>query len=171
MKTMPTPGNTTTWRLRSIVSGRRSLVLIAVLAIMSISAAAALGASKSPFKPGLYVGKTSQGQPVKLKVRGCGKNQCLEGPDDLAIEIELPCPSIQETSHEVVALSGDAIAESGAVHVEEQGFAEGKTIASFKVGRNGVLTGRVHSTQTLEDGARCDSGNVTLSAKIGGATK
>ena len=146
---------------------RRWAVPIAVLFLAL--AASAVATASSPFRPGLYLGKTSQGQAVELKVRGCGKNQCLEGPDNFDIIIEMPCPSINETSEEALALSGNLITKSGNVNADEEGFA--KVNAKLKVGHNGVVTGKVRATETLEDGARCDSGNVTLKAKIGGQAK
>jgi hypothetical protein len=144
--------------------------MVAIVAVlMALAAASAAGASKSAFKAGLYLGKTSQGQPVKLKVIGCGKYQCLESPDNFDIIIEMPCPSVKETSSEALAVPYNLIAKNGAVDADEEGFS--KVNAKLKVGHNGTLTGKVRSTETLEDGAKCDSGNVTLSAKIGGTAK
>jgi hypothetical protein len=146
------------------------VVIVAIVVIAAaLAAAAAAGASKSSFKPGLYLGKTSQGQPVKLKVIGCGKNQCVEAPDNFDILIEMPCPSINETSEEALSPAYNLITKSGYVNADEDGFS--KVTASLKVGHNGTLTGKVRSTETLEDGAKCDSGKVTLKAKIGGTTK
>jgi hypothetical protein len=145
------------------------VIVVVVLALAVLAAAAAAGAAKSSFKPGLYVGKTSQGQAVKLKVIGCGKNQCVEAPDNFDIVIEMPCPSIDETSEEALSPAYNLITKSGYVNADEDGFA--KVTASLKVGHNGTLTGKIRSTETLEDGAKCDSGKVTLSAKIGGQAK
>ena len=52
------------------------------------------------------------------------------------------------------------------MHAVEESFS--KTVATIKVGHHGILSGRLRSTETLEDGARCDSGNVTFGAKLKG---
>ncbi|HVV91448.1 MAG TPA: glutathione S-transferase family protein, partial [Solirubrobacterales bacterium] len=51
------------------------------VALAAIAVSPAGAKPKPAFRPGLYVGKTSQGEAVKLKVVGCGKSQCLEDPD------------------------------------------------------------------------------------------
>lgn len=58
------------------------------------------------------------------------------------------------------------VAANGAVHADEESFS--KTVATIEVGHHGTLGGRLRSTETLEDGARCDSGNVTSGAKLKG---
>lgn len=145
------------------------------LALLAVAAAAfgtttAVASKKSPFKPGLYLGKTSQGEPVKLLVKACGGNSCLYSPtDDDAIYIALPCPSIGETGSELLDLSGYLIAKNGKVNASGGAFA--KVTAFFTVAHNGTLTGKIRAVSTSEEGVRCDSGNVTLKAKIGGSTK
>jgi hypothetical protein len=148
---------------------RRSAILLVVLAVASLGVASAFASSKSTFKPGVYLGKTSQGEPVKLKVVGCGKGQCLEAPDNFDIIVNMPCPSINETSSEAVSPAYNSISKGGHVNGDQDSFS--KVVASFQVGHNGSLTGKIRSTETLEEGARCDSGTVTLRAKIGGSTK
>jgi hypothetical protein len=152
---------------------RRSAVLVVVLVVFSLGGAPALAAAKSPFKPGLYVGKTSQGEPVKLRLtvggEACSGNPCLFAPNDESeIYIAEKC-SGEGSTNEYLALFGDLVTKSGTVHANEEGFS--KTTATLKVSHHGTLTGKVRSTATLEDGEKCDSGAVTLSAKIGGSTK
>ena len=152
---------------------RKSAVLVVVLVIASLGSASALAAAKSPFKPGLYVGKTSQGEPVKLRLtvggEACDGNPCLFAPNDEAeIYIAETC-SGEGSTNEYLDLAGDLVTKNGTVHANEEGFS--KTIATLKVLHNGTLTGKVRSTSKLEDGEKCDSGAVTLSAKIGGSTK
>ena len=151
---------------------RRSVVwsVAALLSLIVVSAAptGAIAAAKSSFKPGLYVGKTSQGYPVKLRltVAGapCSGNPCLFAPSDQAeIYVAEPCEQEGETN-EYLALFGDEVTRSGVVHANQEGFS--KTIATLKVTKHGTLTGKVRATTTLEDGVRCDSGKVTLSAKL-----
>jgi hypothetical protein len=152
---------------------RRSAVLLVLLVITSLGGASALAASKSPFKPGLYVGKTSQGKPVKLRLtvggEACEGKPCLFAPSPPSeIYIAENC-SGGATANEYLALFGDIVPKSGVVRANEESFS--KTIATLKVSHQGTLTGKVQSTTTLEDGEKCDSGPVTLSAKIGGSTK
>ena len=152
---------------------RRSAVLVVVLVIASLGSASALAAAKSPFRPGLYVGKTSQGEPVKLRLtvggEACSGNPCLFAPNDESeIYIAETC-SGEGSTNEYLALFGDLVTKSGTVHANEEGFS--KTIATLKVLHNGTLTGKVRSTSKLEDGEKCDSGPVTLTAKIGGSTE
>jgi hypothetical protein len=152
---------------------RRTAVLFVVLAIVSLGGASALAAPKSPFKPGLYVGKTSQGKPVKLRLsvggEACKGKPCLFAPNPPSeIYIGETC-SGEGSANEYLALSGNAVPKSGVVKLNEQSFS--KTVATLKVGHNGTLTGKVRDTITLEDGEKCDSGNVTFTAKIGGSTK
>jgi hypothetical protein len=153
-----------------------SMAALAVVAIAVALAPATSGAAKkSPFKPGLYVGKTSQGYPVKLRLtvgveEACDGNPCLFAPNDNAeIYIAIPCPAIEEATNEYMDLPADKVNPNGTVNADENGFS--KLVATLKVGHNGTLTGKARATQTLEDGTKCDSGNVTLSAKIGGTTK
>lgn len=158
--------------------GLKIRVLAAALAMLVVVVAvgpATSGASKkSPFKPGLYVGKTSQGYPVKLRLTvggaACSGNACLFAPSDEAeIYIAEKCDNPEASTNEYLALAGDLVTRSGVVHANQEGFS--KTTAALKVGHGGTLTGRVVSTSTLEGGIKCTSGNVTLSAKIGGSTK
>jgi hypothetical protein len=137
-------------------------------------AASAVAGGKSPFKPGLYVGKTSQGEPVQLRLTvggsACDGNACLFAPSDAdEIYIAEKCDNPEASTNEYLALAGDKVTRSGVVHANQEGFS--KTTATLKVGHDGTLTGRVRSPSTLEGGIRCDSGNVTLKAKIGGTTK
>lgn len=154
---------------------RRFLMLCAVSALAALAVATSAGAgARSPFKPGLYVGKTSQGEPVKLRLTiggpACEGNPCLFAPSDQdEIYIAEKCDAPEAQTNEYLALFGDKVTKSGVVHADQEGFS--KTKATLKVGHDGTLTGRVRSTSTLEGGIRCDSGNVTLKAKIGGTTK
>ena len=137
-------------------------------------ATTAVAGGKSPFKPGLYVGKTSQGEPVKLRLTvggpACEGNPCLFAPsDEDEIYIAEKCDNPEASTNEYLALAGDLVTKSGVVHANQEGFS--KTTATLKVGHDGSLTGRVLSTSTLEGGIKCTSGNVTLKAKIGGTTK
>lgn len=146
----------------------RALAGIAVSALLIGAPVSAVAAAKSPFKPGLYAGKTSQGYPVKLRLTvggmPCSGNPCLFAPNDNAeIYIAETCEH-EGSTNEYLALAGDLVTPSGVVHANEEGFS--KTIATLKVAKNGSLTGRVRSTSTLENGSKCDSGNVTLSAKL-----
>ena len=73
-------------------------------------------AAKSTFRPGLYVGKTSQGEAVKLKVVGCGTKQCLETPsEETYFSVDLACASSGQTEEEIVYFPKNTIAESGMV--------------------------------------------------------
>jgi hypothetical protein len=150
---------------------RKPIIALSVLAVacLLVGAVAAGAAGKKPFKTGLYVGKTSQGEPVKLKVAKCGTNQCVQALESAEIQIQMPCPSLNETGTEVFFPADNAISASGKVNAPQDGFS--KVVATLQVSHNGSMTGRIRSTQTLEDGAKCDSGNVTLKAKIGGSTK
>jgi hypothetical protein len=157
------------WTLRRFVI---SLVLVGV-GLLAVGAVA-VAAAKSPFKPGLYVGKTSQGEPVKLRLTvggpACDGNPCLFAPSDGdEIYIAEKCNAPEASTNEYLALAGDLVTKSGVVHADQEGFS--KTKATLKVGRGGTLTGKVLSTSTLEGGIKCTSGNVTLKAKIGGSTK
>ena len=153
--------------------GRRRRVAaltIAILALAALALPAASGAAgKSPFKPGLYVGKTSQGYPVKLRLtvggEPCEGNPCLFAPSDQAeIYIAIPCSAPGASTNEYLALFGDKVTASGAVHANQDGFS--KLSATLEVSHHGTLTGKARATQTLEDGTKCDSGPVTLSAKL-----
>jgi hypothetical protein len=152
---------------------RRTAVLFVVLVIASLGGASALAAHASPFKPGLYVGKTSQGKPVKLRLtvggEACEGKPCLFAPNPPSeIYIGETC-SGEGSANEYLALSGNVVPKSGVVKFNEQSFS--KTVATLKVSHHGTLTGKVRDTITLEDGEKCDSGNVTFTAKIGGSTK
>lgn len=144
-------------------------VIVGAMALAAVIVApAGAAAGKSPFKPGLYVGKTSQGYPVKLRltVSGtpCSGKPCLFAPNDNAeIYIDEPCKP-EGSTNEYLALFGDQVTPSGVVHANQEGFS--KTIATLKVTSHGTLTGKVRSTTTLEGGFKCDSGNVTLQAKL-----
>jgi hypothetical protein len=154
---------------------RRFLILSAASALVLLApATTAVAGGKSPFKPGLYVGKTSQGEPVKMRLTvggpACDGNPCLFAPSDQAeIYIAEKCDNPEASTNEYLALAGDLVTKSGVVHADQEGFS--KTKATLKVGHNGTLTGKVLSTSTLESGIKCTSGNVTLKAKIGGSTK
>jgi hypothetical protein len=75
-------------------------------------------AAKAAFLPGLYVGKTSQGEAVKLKVIGCGTKECLETPTEQSyFSVELSCSSSGQTEEEIIYLPKNTIAKSGAVDV------------------------------------------------------
>jgi hypothetical protein len=142
---------------------RRWVVPIAVV-FLALAVAAVAAASSKPFKLGLYEGKTSQGQPVRLKVVPCGSHQCVEAQESLETSIEMPCPSIKETSAESFFPAFNAISAKGKVSANQEGF--GKVVATLQVTHNGVITGKIRATETLEDGAKCDSGPVTLRAKL-----
>jgi hypothetical protein len=154
----------------------RVVAIVAVLAALAAFGVATAGASKkSPFKPGVYVGKTSQGYPVKLRLTvgvesACEGKPCLFTPgEEDSTYIAEKCDNPEALTNEYLDLSGDLVTKSGVVHADEEGFS--KTKATLKVGHNGTLTGKVRSTSTLEGGIKCDSGNVTFKAKIGGSTK
>jgi hypothetical protein len=146
----------------------------ALLAAAVALAPATSGATaKSPFKAGLYVGKTSQGKPVKLRLtvggQACEGKPCLFAPNPPSeIYIGETC-SGEGSANEYLALFGNVVPKSGVVKFNEQSFS--KTVATLKVSHHGTLTGKVRDTITLEDGEKCDSGDVTFTAKIGGSTK
>jgi hypothetical protein len=151
-----------------------AVVALLVVAVAVFAATTAGAAKKSPFKPGVYVGKTSQGYPVKLRLtvgqEPCSGNPCLFAPtDEDEIYIALECPAIGQSTNEYLDLAGDLVTKSGTVNASQEGFA--KVTAKLKVGHSGSLTGKVRATRTLEEGTKCDSGNVTFKAKIGGPTK
>ena len=73
------------------------------------------------------------------------------------------------TTNEYLDLAADLVTKSGVVHANQSGFSTTK--ATLKVGHDGSLTGKVRSFRTLEGGDKCDSGQVTFKAKIGGSTK
>ncbi len=106
---------------------------------------------------------------MKLKVVGCGENKCVEALESLETIIELRCPSIHETSSETFFPAYNRIRRSGFVEANQDGFA--KVVASLRVAHNGTMTGKIRATETLEEGAKCDSATVTLRAKIGGSTR
>ncbi len=149
-----------------VTRGAVTLACGASLVGVAIGIAPDAMAAKSDFRPGLYVGKTSQGEAVKLKVVGCGTNQCLETPsEETYFAVELSCGSSGQTEEEIIYLPENTIAKSGSVDVLG-GLKPGSTV-KIKVARNGTLTGQIHVRETLETGTKCDSGNVTLNAKIG----
>jgi hypothetical protein len=147
-----------------------TVLAIAALALAALALPAASGAaSKSPFKPGLYVGKTSQGYPVKLRLsvgsEACSGYPCLYAPNDNAeVYIAIPCPAIDQATNNYLALAGDRVEPSGYVDGNEEGFS--KLVAKLKVSHHGTISGKLRDTETLEDGTKCDSGPVTLSAKL-----
>jgi hypothetical protein len=153
----------------------RRLVMLCVVSALAlvVGVTSAVAGAKSPFKPGLYVGKTSQGVAVKVRLTdggaACEGKPCLFAPNDES-EINLPetC-SGEGSTNEYLALFDDPVPASGVVHVTSQGFS--KLVATIKVGDHGTLTGKVRATSKLEDGEKCDSGPVTFTAKIGGSTK
>ncbi len=154
-------------------AGGRFLVcaLAGLVALAAALSAPATGtaASKSPFRPGLYVGKTSQGYPVKLRLvigtEACEGAPCIFAPNDNdEIYISIPCPALGQATNEYLSFVGNRVEPNGYVDGDEEGFA--KLVASLKVRHNGTLTGKAHATETLEDGTKCHSGNVTLSAKL-----
>jgi hypothetical protein len=129
---------------------------------------------KSPFKPGLYVGKTSQGEPVKLllTVGGpeCEGKACLFPPiDEDEINVNLSCNIEGDSTNAYLAGFAETIPKSGVIHTHEKAFST--IVTTIKVGHGGSLSGTTRATGKLEDGAKCDSGNVTFKAKIGGSTK
>ncbi len=148
--------------------------VVAALCVLATVAAVASGAPKSPFRPGLYVGRTSQGNPVRLRVSvgagACEGKPCLYQPNDQdEIYIAEPCSVEGDSTNSYLALFDEAIPHSGVLHIHQEAFSE--IVATIKIGHSGTLTGKVRATGTLEDGARCDSGNVTFAAKIGGSTR
>jgi hypothetical protein len=151
-----------------------AVVVALVVAVSVFGVTTAGAAKKSPFKPGVYVGKTSQGYPVKLRLtvggEGCDGNPCLFAPtDEDEIYVAEACQVEGVMTNEYLDLAADLVTKSGVVHANEEGFS--KTLATVKVGHDGSLTGKVRSFRTLEDGDKCDSGQVTFKAKIGGSTK
>jgi hypothetical protein len=163
---------------RNVPTGTKKMLTrgVATLACGASLVGVAIGvvpdamAAKSGFRPGLYVGKTSQGEAVKLKLIACGTKQCLEAPNEQAyFSVELTCGSSGQTEEEIIYLPENTIAKSGTVDVLG-GLKPGSTV-KIKVARNGTLAGQIHLSETLETGTKCDSGNVTLNAKIGGTAK
>ncbi len=153
---------------------RRFVCLSAVsaLALLAVSASALAG-GKSPFKPGLYVGRTSQGEPVKIRLTtggaACEGKTCVFPPsDEDEINVTETC-SGEGSTNEYLDLTDTVVPGSGVVHVHSQGFS--KLVATIKVGHHGTIAGKVRATSKLEDGERCDSGPVTIAAKIGGSTR
>ena len=153
--------------------GRRrpvAALAIATLALAALALPAASGATgKSPFKPGLYVGKTSQGYPVKVRLsvgtEACSGYPCLYAPNDNAeVYIAIPCPAIGQATNDYLTLVGDRVEPSGNVDGNQEGFS--KLVAKLKVSHHGTISGKLRDTETLEDGTKCDSGPVTLSAKL-----
>jgi hypothetical protein len=147
-------------------------VVSAALAVLA-SGTTAFAAAKSPFEPGLYVGRTSQGEPVKVRLTvggaACEGKTCIFPPSDEAeINVTETC-SGEGSTNEYLDLSDTVVPKSGLVHVSTQGFS--KLVATIKVGHHGTLTGKVRATSKLEDGEKCDSGPVTIAAKIGGSTR
>jgi hypothetical protein len=162
--------NVPTGTKKMLTRGAVTLACGASLLVLAIGVVPAAMAAKSAFRPGLYVGKTSQGEAVKLKVVGCGTKQCLETPDEQAyFSVDLSCESSGQTEEEIIYLPKNTIAKSGAVDVLG-GLKPGATV-KIKVARNGTLAGQIHLQETLETGTKCDSGAVTLKAKIGGTAK
>jgi hypothetical protein len=160
-------------RIRSRTVRLGAVLGIAALALTLVPAVSG-AAGKSPFKAGLYVGKTSQGYPVKLRLttggEPCSGKPCLFAPTDEAeIYVAESCQVEGVTTNEYLALAGDRVEPSGLVRADQGGFSTTK--ASLEVGHNGSLTGKVRSYRTLEDGDKCDSGSVTFSATIGGSVK
>lgn len=151
----------------------RRFTMLFVISMLAF-AATATAASKSPFKPGLYVGKTSQGHPVKLRLTvggpECGGKPCLFAPNDRSeIYVAESCTTAGDSTNEYLAVFGVPVPASGVVHVNGEAFS--KVTSTLKIGHGGTLTGKVRATTTLADGSRCDSGPVTFSAKIGGSTR
>lgn len=157
-------------RIESNFGKRRRLAFgLGIFVVLMVSSSAVMAAAKTNFRPGLYLGKTSQGEAVRLKLVGCGSGQCLETPDEQSyFSVDLACPSSGQTEEEIIYLPKNTIAKSGVVDVLG-GFKPGATV-KIKVARNGTLSGKIHLRETLETGTRCDSGEVTLKAKIGGRT-
>src|ERR1700755_3620444 len=100
--------------------GLKTRALVALLAVFAMTLAPATGleAGKSPFKPGLYVGKTSQGYPVKLRLTvrgpGCSGNPCLFAPNDESeIYISLECPAIGQPTNEYMDLAANKVNANG----------------------------------------------------------
>lgn len=150
-------------------------VLLLALVITAVFGTAGAAGAKSPFKPGLYVGKTSQGEPVRLRLTvggaACEGSPCLFAPSSASdINVLLLSCTVKEASiNEYLALGGDKIPANGTLHVKAVGFST--LNSTIKVSHHGTLTGTVRGTSTLEGGIRCNSGPVTLSAKIGGTTR
>ena len=100
-------------------------VLAAAVAVFGATSAGAAG--KSPFKPGVYVGKTSQGYPVKLRLTvggpGCSGNPCLFAPtDEDEIYVAESCQTEGVTTNEYLDLAADLVTKSGVVHANQSGF-------------------------------------------------
>ena len=165
-------------RSRVEVARRGRTIGAAFVLVLSISAcvsATGAAAARSPFRPGLYVGETSQGEPVMLRLTvggsPCEGEPCLfAANDESEVHIAETCTGAGAPAGESLDLDlfETEIPASGIVRADSPGTA--KLTATFKVGHDGALTGRLRATTTLEGGIRCDSGNVTLKAKIGGRT-
>jgi hypothetical protein len=150
-----------------------ALLPCAVPAIAFAGLASNADASSGSFKPGLYVGKTSQGEPVKLKLTvggpACEGKPCLFPPSDAdQIYVAESCNVEGDTTNAYLDLFDETLPRSGVLHVDQQAFS--KIVATIKVGHGGSLSGNLRATGTLEDGAKCDSGTVTFKAKLGGST-
>jgi len=145
---------------------RGAAILACAAALAAVAVAPAGARPKQAFRPGLYVGRTSQAEAVRLKVVGCGTKQCLETPNEEAyFSVELSCPSSGQTEEEIVDLSASTIARNGTVEGSvgpSPGATENRSTEKFKVARNGTLTGIVNVSETLETGTRCATGKVTL---------
>jgi hypothetical protein len=98
-------------------------VALLVVAISVFAATTAGAARKSPFKPGVYIGKTSQGYPVKLRLR-VGQEPCSA----------LECPAIDQSTDEYLDLAGDLVTKSGTVNASQAGFA--RVTAKLQVGHD-----------------------------------
>jgi hypothetical protein len=161
-------------RMRTLRLAAAVLTCCASLGAIATGGVPAAIAAKSPFRTGLYVGKTSEGEPVRFTVAGCGSKQCLESAGGSYFSVGLSCPSSGQTEEQLIELPAGTIARNGTVTYSvgaSPGATEKRASEKFKVARNGTLTGRIRLSETLETGTRCESGDVTLKAKIGGLSK
>jgi hypothetical protein len=147
---------------------------VLVLSLVALAGAAGLGTGvaksapegKSRLKPGLYVGKTSQGSPVRLRLTvggSCGGVACLFSARSRAgIRIAVPCPDGSEVMTSLAPEGG--VAMNGVVHDFQQ-IGGLSILALFTVSTRGVVRGELPTTVIRKDGSECKA-RVTLVARL-----
>lgn len=102
---------------RSFLS--RCLIVLLGAAGLYPGAATSAPREKPPFPPGLYVGKTSQGNPVRLRLTiagACGGEACLSSANRREnIRIAVPCPDGSEV-RTFLPMPDSVVAKNGVVH-------------------------------------------------------
>jgi hypothetical protein len=147
------------------------LALLGASVLGPAAADSAPPAKKPPFPPGLYVGKTSQGSPVRLRLvigGPCGGGPCLFASNRReAIRIAVPCPDGSEVKT-ALPVPPSGVANNGVVHDFEQVFEAAFTAeipAVFSVSTRGIVRGEMPTTVTRKDGSECTA-KVTLVARL-----